>query len=110
MFRKIAQGMGASAAAALLACLLSTDAVAQGPEVGRALAERWCVSCHIVDRTAQTGTSNGIPSFPAIASRPATTAASLDSFLSAPHTRMPDFSLGAQERNALVAYILALRR
>ena len=94
----------------LLTAVLSNGVAAQGPETGRALAERWCVSCHIIDRTSQTGSVNGIPSFPAIAAQPATTAASLDKFLSAPHGRMPDFSLGVRERSALVDYFLALRR
>jgi mono/diheme cytochrome c family protein len=32
---------------------------------GRALAERWCAICHIIDRAPAT--ANGLPSFPAIA-------------------------------------------
>ena len=53
--------------------------------------------------------SDSAPSFWVIAARPRTTAASLDRYLSTGHTLMPDFSLGAQERDALVAYILSLR-
>jgi hypothetical protein len=34
---------------------------------GRAFAERWCASCHIIDRAPATATANGLPSFPAIA-------------------------------------------
>jgi mono/diheme cytochrome c family protein len=26
---------------------------------GRALAERWCASCHIIDRAPATATANG---------------------------------------------------
>jgi mono/diheme cytochrome c family protein len=74
---------------------------------GRALAERWCASCHIIDRAPAT--ANGLPSFPAIAAEAATTKQSLDQFLSSEHTRMPDFSLGRYERNALSDYILSLR-
>ena len=88
---------------------LPGSALAQGPEVGRALAERWCSSCHIIDRAPATATANGLPSFPAIAARPTTTKQSLDQFLSSEHTRMPDFSLGRNERNALSDYILSLR-
>jgi mono/diheme cytochrome c family protein len=89
--------------------LLPASAFAQGPEVGRALAERWCASCHIIDRAPTTATANGLPSFPAIAAKATTTKQSLDQFLSSEHTRMPDFSLGRYERNALSDYILSLR-
>src|SRR4029077_2867172 len=78
-------------ATVLLAALsqLPEPALAQGPEVGRALAERWCSSCHIIDRAPATATANGLPSFPAIAAKPSTTKQSLDQFLSSEHTRMP---------------------
>ena len=89
--------------------LLPGSAFAQGPETGRALAERWCASCHIIDRAPATATANGLPSFPATAAKAATTKQSLDQFLSSEHTRMPDFSLGRYERNALSDYILSLR-
>jgi mono/diheme cytochrome c family protein len=95
---------------ALLFALISYGAAAQGVTTGQALAERWCKSCHVIDRAAQWGAADGVPSFPAIASRPSTTPASLDRFLSSGHTRMPDFSLGHYERAALVEYILSLRR
>ena len=89
--------------------LLSVSAFAQGPEAGRVLAERWCASCHVIDRVPATATANGLPSFPAIAAKATTTKQSLDQFLSSEHTRMPDFSLGRYERNALSDYILSLR-
>lgn len=94
----------------LLFLLLAHQAAAQGPDTGRALAGRWCASCHIVDPGARSGAADGVPSFPAIAARPATTAASLDGYLSTSHTQMPDFSLGRYERDALAGYILSLRR
>jgi hypothetical protein len=53
--------------------------------------------------------TDSAPTFRAIATRPSTTAASLDRYLSVEHTLMPDFLLSPQERNALVAYILSLR-
>jgi mono/diheme cytochrome c family protein len=89
--------------------LLPCSAFTQGPEAGRILAERWCSSCHIIDRAPATATANGLPSFPAIAAKATTTKQSLDQFLSSEHTRMPDFSLGRYERNALSDYILSLR-
>lgn len=94
---------------ALALVLLPLPAVAQGPEVGRPLAERWCMACHVVERVPSAAASNGVPSFPVIAARPTTTVQSLDAFLSTGHTRMPDFSLSRYERNALISYILSLR-
>jgi mono/diheme cytochrome c family protein len=78
-------------------------------ERGRALAERWCGNCHVVDRTAAAGRADGLPTLPAIAAKRETTAASLKGVLSAPHGRMPDLSLGARDQDDLIAYILSLR-
>lgn len=94
---------------ALALVLLPLAAAAQGPEVGRPLAERWCMACHVVERVPSAATVDGVPSFPMIAARPTTTQQSLDAHLSTGHTRMPDFSLSRYERNALISYILSLR-
>ena len=67
------------------------------------------MACHVIERAPTTGAANGVPSFPAIAVKSSTTADSLDRHLSTGHTQMPDFSLGRDERNALIAYILSLR-
>lgn len=93
----------------LLALALPAFPVAaQDPSVGGRLAVRWCMACHVVEPNQSTATDNA-PSFQAIATRPSTTAASLDRYLSREHTLMPDFLLSSQERDALVAYILSLR-
>ena len=87
---------------------LSFPAGAQDHSVGRNLAVRWCMACHVVEPGQSTATDNA-PSFTTIAARPGTTAASLDRYLSVGHTLMPDFLLSSRERDALVAYILSLR-
>lgn len=94
---------------AIALMLLPLPLAAQGPEVGRPLAERWCMACHVIEREPRTATANGVPAFPAIAARQETTKESLDLFLSTAHTRMPDFSLSRYERNALISYILSFR-
>lgn len=94
---------------AVILTLLSVPVAAQDSRSGRILAERWCMACHIVEREPRSATADGVPTFPAIAAKPDTTAASLDSYLSTGHTRMPDFQLSRGERNALVSYILSLR-
>ncbi len=93
----------------MLLALLPLPAGAQGPGVGWALAERWCMACHVIEREPSTAAAGRVPSFPAIAAQPRTTAESLDRYLSVTHTHMPDFSLSRFERDALVAYILSLR-
>ncbi len=93
---------------ALALALAALPAAAQDSPVGRRMAVRWCMACHVVEATQSMATDNA-PSFQEIAARPGTTAASLDRYLSIGHTLMPDFSLSPQERNALVAYILSLR-
>jgi mono/diheme cytochrome c family protein len=85
------------------------DAAARPDGAGGALAERWCMGCHVIEREPSTAVAGGVPSFAAIAAKRSTTATSLDQYLSVGHTYMPDFSLSASERNALVAYILSLR-
>ena len=100
--------MRSSMAVVLVLAVLALPAWAQDPTVGRNLAVRWCMACHVVEPEQSTATDNA-PSFRAIAARPGTTAGALDRYLSKGHTLMPDFLLSSQERDALVAYILSLR-
>jgi mono/diheme cytochrome c family protein len=100
--------MRRSLALMLALALPASPAAAQDPPVGRSLAVRWCMACHVVEPNQSMATDNA-PSFRAIATRPDTTARSLDRYLSRGHTLTPDFSLTSQERDALVAYILSLR-
>ena len=77
---------------------------------GRRLAETWCSACHVVGPSQQRGTSNGAPTFAAIARMKSTTSLSLHAFLQTPHDRMPDLNLSRDEIDNLVAYILNLRQ
>lgn len=93
--------------AMILALVLPVLPVAaQEPSVGGRLAVRWCMSCHVIETRQRMATDNA-PSFREIATRPGTTADSLERYLSKEHTLMPDFLLSAKERAALVAYILS---
>jgi mono/diheme cytochrome c family protein len=97
--------------AAMLGLLLATPALAQGdPEAGRALAQRWCASCHVTDPGQGDGAATGVPTFLGIARMPSTTAMSLRVFLRTPHARMPDLHLTNQEVDDVTAYILELKR
>ena len=66
---------------ALLLVLLPLPAAAQGPGYGAALAQRWCMACHIVEPAPKTASANGIPSFSAIAAKSTTTAEQLKAYL-----------------------------
>lgn len=79
-------------------------------EAGRALASRWCASCHMIDAGHGSATANGVPTFQGIAAMPSTTMLSLRAFLRSPHVRMPDLHLTNQEIADVSAYILGLRR
>lgn len=89
---------------------LSRPAHAQGsPDTGRELARMWCANCHLADPAAQPRAGDAVPSFPSIARRPGVTRATLDTFLQKPHGGMPDFSLGQQQIDDVVAYLLSMR-
>jgi mono/diheme cytochrome c family protein len=45
-------------------------AVAQDAQQGQEIAQRWCSSCHVVDRAATRAPADGLPTFPAIAAKP----------------------------------------
>lgn len=106
---------GAAWLAAFLALAGAGGAAAgQGDAaVGRGLARSWCSGCHVVgvDDPANAGqaSSNGAPSFVAVARNPALTRDSIAAFLRAPHAPMPDLHLGAGEIRDLAAYIASLR-
>jgi len=79
------------------------------PSEGHRLAQGWCVNCHVVDPGSRSGTSNGAPTFVAIAHMNSTTPLSLRVFLQTPHQRMPDFHLSREEIDDVISYIFSLR-
>lgn len=78
-------------------------------ERGSRVAARWCANCHVVSPDANVAPKDAIPTFAAIAARPATDNASLNSVLSAPHGPMPTDVLSRQERADVIAYILSFK-
>jgi mono/diheme cytochrome c family protein len=76
---------------------------------GRALAEVWCVNCHVIDREQTTAVPAGPPPFPALADNPDMTADALSGFIREPHPPMPDMSLTNVEVQDLVGYIQSLK-
>jgi mono/diheme cytochrome c family protein len=88
---------------------LAGSALAQSnADSGRAIAERWCSSCHLVSPD-QTSAVADVPAFMSIAQRSDTELDALEGFLVNPHPPMPDMSLTRNEIRDLLDYIRSLR-
>jgi mono/diheme cytochrome c family protein len=85
-------------------------AAAQDAQQGHEIAQRWCSSCHVVDRAATRAPADGLPTFPAIAAKPDLSADYLRAAMNPQHSRMPDFALSRRQQDDLIAYIYSLRR
>ena len=97
-------------AAALLLVLSASAAWAAGdPGAGSQLARTWCASCHLVDEPAAGPTTQGPPTFRALARQQTKTSAELRTFLTNPHPPMPSLGLSRVQIDDLVAYIESLR-
>lgn len=94
---------------ALMLSLTAAPALAQPDpiEEGRALAEAWCVECHVVAPEQGTAADAG-PAFATIAGDPLRTDAGLAAWLADPHPIMPNLKLSRSEIEALIAYIRSL--
>ncbi|WP_029029559.1 c-type cytochrome [Salinarimonas rosea] len=94
-------------ASALVALAASGPASAQDAADGRAIAERWCASCHLVSPDQETA-MDGVASFREVAARGPLAVSALEAFLADPHPLMPDMALTREEIADLVAYIDSL--
>ncbi len=99
-------------AAALLALpALAAPALAlDDPAAGKAIAMRWCASCHLVEGGQATAPAAGVPSFAAIAAKPGQSAERIAGAIVAPHPPMPDLQLSRQQIADLAAYILSFKK
>jgi mono/diheme cytochrome c family protein len=96
-------------AAALLVLSAGTASAAGDPGAGAEVARTWCASCHLVGDAAAGSTTQGPPSFRALARGQTRTPDELRTFLTNPHPPMPDLSLSRVQIENLVAYIESLR-
>ncbi|SDA28943.1 Cytochrome c, mono-and diheme variants [Methylobacterium sp. UNC378MF] len=101
---------------AVLGALLAvgTDASAAGPAEdhrirGWAIATQLCSQCHVIGRASQPGAFVG-PAFVRVAEMPSTTGPALAVFLQSHHARMPSLRLDRDEMDAVIDYILSLKR
>jgi mono/diheme cytochrome c family protein len=76
---------------------------------GKAVAERWCSSCHLVSSEQSVGLADA-PSFRSISERYGSDVRVLENFLADPHPPMPQLSLTREEIRDLLAYIGSLGR
>lgn len=93
--------------------LVAGPAIAQQqPMAGEGLrvARQWCAACHVVSPDMPPPAADAAPSFPGVAARATTTETSLRVFLQTPHPSMPNWQLSRGELDAVVGYILSLRR
>ncbi|MDO9427783.1 MAG: cytochrome C552 [Methylobacterium sp.] len=88
---------------------------AAAPEVenhrirGWTLAAENCSQCHAIGKGAGADVFAG-PSFTAVAAMPSTTGMALNVFLQSHHQRMPSVRLDRDEMDAVIDYILSLKR
>ena len=76
-------------------------------EAGRLSTQAWCTECHSVQRET-AGTGKFAPDFTVIARR--RSARWLKTFLRSEHKIMPDFVFKDSQADAIVAYILSLKK
>lgn len=96
--------------AALALAFSPLAATAGDAEAGKALAERWCASCHVVSGDDQAVASDVAPGFKSIANRETTTEEGLKVYLAVPHKdAMKGLALPRLEIADLAAYIMSLR-
>ena len=74
------------------------------PDRGRALAQVWCVNCHVVGNSGK----DTAPPLAEIARRGDPAQREARAFLNAPHPPMPNFNLANQQIDDLVAYLQSL--
>jgi len=76
---------------------------------GKAIAERWCTGCHVVESEQKSPVTDQAPPFTSIARRPDFGANKLALLLLEPHPNMPKLSLSRAEVANLAEYILTLK-
>jgi mono/diheme cytochrome c family protein len=76
---------------------------------GKAIAERWCTHCHVVEREQKSPAIDQAPPFASVARTPEFGANKLAILLLKPHPNMPQLTLSRAEVANLAEYILTLK-
>ena len=77
--------------------------------IGKVIAGKLCVGCHVIEKTSSGYAQADVPSFPSIANRPNQSVEALSGWLMAPHAPMPDPHLTRKEIRDLAGYIVSLK-
>lgn len=80
------------------------------PRRGEALARQICAECHAVGHRRLRSPNPQSPSFVAIASTPGMNGLALNAFLHTSHANMPNIILTGDQAQAIIAYILTLKK
>ena len=88
--------------------LASTASLAADADQGKAIAMRWCATCHLVERD-QADATDKAPSFASIGRMPDFNANKLAFLLLIPHPNMPSLSLSRSEVADLADYMMTLK-
>jgi mono/diheme cytochrome c family protein len=93
-------------------CLVLGPATARAADAdhGKAIAERWCSGCHLVQHEQKTAGTDQAPPFVTIGKTPDFDAGRLALMLLKPHPNMPKLSLSRSEVADLAEYIRAMSR
>lgn len=94
----------------LTATAYSSIAHAGDAAEGRAIASRWCSSCHNIGGESKPSASDAIPTFDSVAQRKDLNRVQLETWIGNPHPPMPNLNLTRVEIDNLVTYIESLRR
>ena len=97
--------MCALALVAVLSPAGADDDVAKGSELAHAL----CAQCHLNEGQGEKQGPMGVPSFAAVANRPAQTFEGIVAWLKSVPPMMPNHHLTQDEMYALADYIMSLR-
>lgn len=97
------------AAAIAFGALAVVPAGAVDVDNGKRVAERWCASCHAINASQRSATTEA-PPFSVIAGRANPDAGRLALFLLHPHPKMPDIGLSRDTAADLAAYIASQRQ
>lgn len=98
------------AAMAISFVATSTAGAADETVRGRKLAEAQCASCHSIGPGPGRSPREDAASFEDIANTPGMTALAISVWLTTPHREMPHIILDTEQRDAVIAYIVSLKR
>ena len=94
--------------AAILLFVAATSSLAADADHGKAIAERWCASCHLVER-GQKSAADQAPPFASLATMPGFNANKLAFLLLLPHPNMPNMALSRAEVADLADYMATIK-